>query len=129
MPKKFLSALILLTFCSLSVLAQTIIESGNPPRTPLNLADLQKKSEADEKLQKDAVEFLRETASEVGRLRSIENRISFSSELASLMWFHDDKEAKAMYGQVVLDFKQLLMQFDAEMNSAANPSSDDEMGG
>lgn len=89
----------------------------------------EKKSEADEKLQKDAVEFLRETASEVGRLRSIENRISFSSELASLMWFHDDKEAKAMYGQVVLDFKQLLMQFDAEMNSAANPSSDDEMGG
>lgn len=129
MFKKLVTSIVLLTVCFINIPAQTIIESDNPARSPLKLADLMKQSEADEKLQKDAVEFLRETASEVGRLRSIENRISFSSELASLMWFHDDKEAKAMYGQVVLDFKQLLMQFDAEMNSAADPSNDDDMGG
>ncbi len=113
MPKTLLSILLILSFAAFSF-GQTVAE---------------KKSEADEKLEKDAIEFLRETASEVGRLRSIENRISFSSELASLMWFHDDREAKAMYGQVVLDFKQLLTQFDAEMNTASDPSNDDEGGG
>ncbi|MGB5013129.1 MAG: hypothetical protein WBO68_03790 [Pyrinomonadaceae bacterium] len=113
MPKRLLSILLILSFTAFSF-GQTVPD---------------KRSEAAEKLEKDAIEFLRDTASEVGRLRSIENRISFSSELASLMWFHDDKEAKAMYGQVVLDFKQLLTQFDAEMNTAADPSNDDEGGG
>ena len=113
MSQKLLSLLLILSFAVFSF-GQTVAD---------------KKSEADEKLEKDALEFLRETASEVGRLRSIENRISFSSELASLMWFQDEKEAKAMYGQVVLDFKQLLQQFDAEMNSAADPANDDDMGG
>ncbi|MEP6946488.1 MAG: hypothetical protein ABJA02_11270 [Acidobacteriota bacterium] len=77
------------------------------------------------KLEKDAVEFLRETSAEVGNLRSMENRVSFNAELASLMWFHDEKEAKAMYGGVVSDFKQLVAQFDAAMNSAATPGDDD----
>lgn len=94
-----------------------------------NPTDPKKVSEADAKLEKDAIEFLKETSVDVGRLRSMENRISFSSELASLMWFHDEKEAKAMYGQVVLDFKQLLTQFDAEMNTTSIPGDDDEMGG
>lgn len=82
------------------------------------------------KLEKAAIEFLRETSVDVGSLRSPENRISFNSELASLMWFHDDKEARVMYGGVVSDFKQLLAQFDAEMNSAAvNPDDEDRGGG
>jgi hypothetical protein len=77
------------------------------------------------KLEKEAVEFLRETASEVGNLRSMENRISFDAELASLMWFHDEKEAKGMYGGVVSDFKQLVAQFDSAMNTASTPGDDD----
>ncbi len=81
------------------------------------------------KLEKDAVELLRETSVEVGRLRTLENRISFNSELASLMWFHDEREAKAMYGQVVADFKELLSQFDAQMNSPEVPDEDDSSGG
>lgn len=77
------------------------------------------------KVEKDAVEFLRETSVDVGTLRSMENRISFNAELASLMWFHDEKEAKAMYGGVVADFKQLLAQFDSEMNTLETPGADD----
>ena len=80
------------------------------------------------KLEKDAVELLRETSVDIGRLRTLENRISFNSELASLMWFHDENEAKSMYGQVVTDFKQLLSQFDAQMNSVDDPD-DEAMGG
>ncbi len=81
------------------------------------------------KLEKDAVEFLRETVGDVGRMRSMENRISFSAELASLMWFHDEKEAKQMYGGVVADFKQLLSQFDAQMNTLSMPDDEDLGGG
>ena len=81
------------------------------------IAPSSKDTEAAAKLEKDAVEFLRETSVEVERLRTAENRISFNSELASLMWFHDEKEAKLMYGGVIADFKQLLMQFDMQMNN------------
>jgi hypothetical protein len=82
-----------------------------------------KQSEEDAKLEKAAMDLLRDTSIEVGRLRTMENRISFNSELASLMWFHDEKEAKVMYGGVVSDFKQLLSQLDADMNA---PTSGDE---
>src|SRR4029434_9306550 len=73
-----------------------------------------KAAEDEAKLDKAAVELLRETSVEVGRFRTMENRISFNAELASLMWFHDDKEARAMYGTVVSDFKQLLSRHDVE---------------
>lgn len=75
------------------------------------------------KLQKAAVEFLRETSVEVGRLRTAENRISFNAELASLMWFYDGKEARSMYADVVSDFRDLLARLDAQMNL---PIVDDE---
>ncbi len=116
MKNKF-ALLTLLFVLSISALAQT----APPPAKPA----------ADAKLEKEAVELLRETSVEVGRLRSAENRISFNSELASLMWFHDEKEAKVMYGAVISDFKQLLSQFDAQMNSLDAPLDEDSdsMGG
>ena len=73
------------------------------------------------KLKKDAVAFLRETMADVNNLRTLENRISFSAELASLMWFHDEKEAKAMFIAASSDFKQLLVQFDQLANSLGDP--------
>lgn len=81
------------------------------------------------KLEKEAVEFLRETSAEVGRLRTAENRISFNAELAGLMWFHDEKEARAMYGGVIGDFKQLLAQLDSQMNMAVADDDDMNSGG
>ena len=85
-----------------------------------------KDAEEAAKLEKEAVEFLRETSGDVSRLRTLENRISFNAELASLMWFHDEKEAKVMYGAVIADFKQLLSQFDSQMNAAEIPGDDDD---
>lgn len=72
-----------------------------------------------EDLRKDAVELLRETSAEVGNLRSLENRIGFSSEMAGLMWFYDAKEAAAMFQAVITDFKQLFADYDARMNAVA----------
>ncbi|MEO6655636.1 MAG: hypothetical protein ABIO36_06095 [Pyrinomonadaceae bacterium] len=115
MPKKLLVLLVLITLCGLSA-AQNPTPSG-------------KAAEDAAKLEKDAVEFLRETSDDVSRLRTLENRISFNAELASLMWFHDEKEAKAMYGGVIADFKQLLVQFDSQMNATEIPDDDSPTGG
>jgi len=77
-------------------------------------------------LKKQAVEFLRESAGEVGNLRTLENRISFASEMASLMWFHDEKEARTMMNAVVGDFKQLLLQYDSQINASGIELGDGE---
>jgi hypothetical protein len=82
------------------------------------------KKKADE-LKKEAVVFLRETAVDVGTLRTLENRISFASEIANLMWFHDEKEARAMFQTAIVDFRQLLIQADAQFTILdVKPSED-----
>lgn len=86
-----------------------------------------KTDKKDEDLKKEAAAFLRETAVDVGNLRTLENRISFASEIASLMWFHDEKEARAMFQTVIVDFRQLLIQADAEFTAAQAKPVDDEM--
>lgn len=78
-------------------------------------ADKKPSDDADA-LRKDAVAFLRETMADVNNLRTLENRISFSAELAGLMWFHDEKEARSLYLNAFNDFKQLLMGYDQQMN-------------
>nr|MDQ3321749.1 hypothetical protein [Acidobacteriota bacterium] len=75
---------------------------------------IEKKDEISPELRKEALAFLRETAAEVGSLRLLESRISFSSEMASLMWFADEREARAMYQTVFNDFRQLLAQYDSQ---------------
>ncbi|HVF30204.1 MAG TPA: hypothetical protein VNA22_04505 [Pyrinomonadaceae bacterium] len=78
-----------------------------------------KPTEAEEKLRKEAVAFLRETLTEVNAMRSLENRISFTAELAALMWYHDEREARSMYVGVIADFKDLLRKYDTQMNAFA----------
>ncbi len=83
-----------------------------------------------DELRKEAVAFLRETSVDVNSLRSLENRISFSSEMAGLMWFHDEKEASGMYLTVISDFKQLLAEYDAQMNTLGiTPDESEYRGG
>ncbi len=85
-----------------------------------------KATDAKENLEKEAVTFLRETLGDVNGMRSLENRISFTAELAGLMWFHDEREARAMYGGVIDDFRDLLTRYDAQMNSFGIPPEDGE---
>ena len=74
-----------------------------------------KKDEISPELKKEATAFLRETAADVNSLRTLENRISFSSEMAGLMWFSDEKEARAMFQTVINDFRQLLTGYEAQI--------------
>lgn len=75
-------------------------------------------------LEKQAVEFLKDTSNEINILRTPENRISFNAELAALMWLHDEKQARAMFGNVITDFRQMLVQIDSQLN-AQNFSDED----
>jgi hypothetical protein len=78
-----------------------------------------------DKLEKSAVELLQETQAEVEGLRLAENRISFSSELASLMWYHDEREARAMFAGVMNDFRQMMAAYDSQMNQLGPKPADE----
>lgn len=78
-------------------------------------ADTPKPTEDKGKLEKEAVAFLRETLVDVNSMRSLENRISFSSEMAGLMWYHDANEARVMFNGVIRDFRELLARYDEQM--------------
>ena len=80
-----------------------------------NQKETQKEKRAE--LEKESVAFLRETFKDVANLRTPENRISFNAEMAGLMWFHDEKEARSMFENVITDFKQILIEIDAQTNS------------
>ncbi|MCC6328446.1 MAG: hypothetical protein IT174_08015 [Acidobacteria bacterium] len=110
--KKFSYTLTLLALLSPMALGQTV-----PAKKP---------SDDPEALKKDAVAFLRETMADVNNLRTLENRISFSAELAGLMWFHDEKEARSLYLNVFANFQQLLMQYDMQMNQFPSAEADEE---
>jgi hypothetical protein len=83
----------------------------------------------DEKLRKEAVEFLRESIADVNNLRTIENRISFTSELASLMWYYDEREARGMFGAVIGNFRDLMAKYDYEMNQFGLTPEEPNSGG
>ena len=102
----------LILFCSVFARAQTVAET--------------KPTEAEEKLRKDAIAFLRETLADVNAMRSLENRISFTADLAGLMWFHDEREARAMYTGAIAEFKDLLARYDTRMNEFGPPDEDEE---
>jgi len=67
-----------------------------------------------EKLRREAVAFLRETMGDVNSMRTLENRVSFSAEMAGLMWFHDEREARSMFNSSIADFRELLLKLDQQ---------------
>jgi hypothetical protein len=85
----------------LSTVAQTVDTSALSPA---------------EQREKDALEFLRETQVEVNGLRLVENRISFASDLAAMLWNRDEREARILYSGVLDDFRQLISQVDSQSN-------------
>src|SRR6185503_1608659 len=89
--------------CSTLLHAQTV-----PDKNP---------GEDAEKLRKEAVAFLRESLADVNSMRTLENRISFTAEMAGLMWFYDEREARAMYNGAIGDYRDLLAKYDAQMNA------------
>lgn len=81
---------------------------------------------ANAELDAKAIEFLKSTSNEIGLLRTPENRISFNSELAALMWYHDENQARRMFGSVITDFRQMLVQIDAQLVAYNVESGNDD---
>lgn len=116
--KLFLSLLLILFVqTAFSQTIETKVESKN---------DTVKETEISAETKKQAIEFLRETAGDVGSLRTLENRISFAAEVAGLMWFHDEREARAMMNSVIGDFKQLVLQYDSQLNAFGGEPEENE---
>lgn len=108
MKQKLIFPLIIVLLSVAAGWAQTVADDGKKESV---------KNEISPELRKEAAEFLRNTAVEVNNMRTLENRISFSAEMAGLMWFHDEREARAMYQNVINNFRQLLGQYDGELNA------------
>ena len=96
---------------SLLALSISIFSQAEPKKTP--------DPDQIRKLQADAVDLLKETSADVNNLRSLPNRIGFSAELASLMWYQDERQAKAMYVTVITDYRELLARYNADMSAAS----------
>ena len=121
MKKQLILSLLLLFLFAQIALSQNIDLLVKTP-------DIQNQNEISPELQKKAVEFLRETSVDVNNLRTLENRISFSAELAGLMWFNDEDEAREMFQNVIGNFRQLLAQYDAQLNALGiEPTEEDFM--
>lgn len=80
------------------------------------ISDKKDPKEEAEKLRNEAIAFLRETMGDIGSLRTLENRISFTAEMAGLMWFHDEREARGMFSTAVTDFRELLARLEQQMS-------------
>ena len=80
-------------------------------------------------LRKEAVAFLRETMADVQNMRTLENRISFSAELAGLMWYHDEHEARTMFNTAIADFRELISRLDAQMNALPEDAESESSSG
>src|SRR5215471_7703029 len=107
--------LTLLSVCAITASSQT------PAKSP--------DTEDDKKLKGKAVAFLKETLGDVNAMRTLENRISFTSELASLMWFQDEREARGMFAGVTTDFRDLLTQYNQQMSALGVGVDEDGSGG
>lgn len=88
-----------------------------------------KPDEKTAKIRTQAVAFMRDAMAEANNLRSLENRISFAPELAGLMWYHDEKEAKLLFAGVINDFRELLVRYDGQMGAIGMGSNDGDYNG
>ncbi|HRH40002.1 MAG TPA: hypothetical protein PKY82_00035 [Pyrinomonadaceae bacterium] len=83
------------------LLFENIIAQQNP-----NLTN--KQSEISAQLQKDTVDFLRQTIKEIPNLKSEENQQFFTIETARLLRKYDEKTARQMLEQVMYEVKKSL---------------------
>ncbi len=113
MNRKLLSSVFLLLLSAQLICSQTVVSTNKDGISP--------------EVKKEAVAFLRETSTDVNGLRTLENRISFSAELAGLMWFEDEKEARTMFQTAMSDFRQLFAQYDAQLNASETASGEEQI--
>lgn len=87
-----------------------------------NATEINKNAEAKAAEEKAAEEFraersifLRDTLANIQNLRTRENRISFSAEVAALMWDEDEKQARSLFANAAGEMIEIIRQIDQQM--------------
>ena len=87
-----------------------------------NATEINKNSEIKAAEEKAAEEFriersvfLRDTLANIQNLRTRENRISFSAEVAALMWDEDEKQARSIFANAAGEIIDIIRQIDQQM--------------
>ena len=83
----------------------------------------------DEEFKAKFVEYIRETGREVETLRSSGNRLLFTSEVASILWEYDEKEARSIFLGAMNDVRQQFSQFASEIAAEVDTDDDSEQRG
>ncbi len=83
----------------------------------------------DEEFKTKFVEYIRETGLEVETLRSSGNRLLFTSEVASILWEYDEKEARGIFLGAMNDVRQQFSQFASEIAAEVDTDDDSEQRG
>lgn len=83
----------------------------------------------DEEFKTKFVEYIRETGREVETLRSSGNRLLFTSEVASILWEYDEKEARGIFLGAMNDVRQQFSQFASEIAAEVDTDDDSEQRG
>jgi hypothetical protein len=108
----------------LAVLFLTVqILSQTDPKLVANTA------KEDEEFKVKFVEYIRETGREVETLRSSGNRLLFTSEVASILWEYDEKEARSIFLGAMNDVRQQFSQFSSEVAAEAVTDEDSQQRG
>ena len=69
-------------------------------------------------LRKKAIDLLESVAGQVDSLHSAENRARIGSNVAELLWNHDEKRSRSLFAAVEADIKTAFN--DSDLNDAAN---------
>ncbi len=119
-PKTLLIAIILLTTTAISAQNATEINKTSDDKAA--------EEAAAERFKVDRSAFLRDTLSNIQNLRTRENRISFSSEIASLMWAEDEKQARALFANSAGELIEIIRQIDQQMATVGDGDEQSSFG-
>ncbi len=101
----------------IAILLFTAIAVSAQNATEINKTSDQKAEEekAAEQFRSDRTAFLKDALSNIQNLRTRENRISFSAEIASLMWDEDEKQARSIFANSAGELIDIIRQIDQQM--------------
>ena len=91
------------------------------PATQTNTAKAAKTAEqekAEKQFSEDRTAFLNKTLIDLQNLRTRENRIFFSSEIASVMWKEDETRARSLFANAAGELIEVIRQTDQALISA-----------
>ncbi len=84
--------------------------------TAFSQTDDPAKGEIAEERKQQTLKFVRETLSDISNLRTAENRISFTGEIAALLWYHDAAQGRQLFTATTDEFKSLLSLYNSQVN-------------